>query len=73
MEVDDDSYLPQDATASILRALRLSQAEQLQALPMLQRDPGATLKEVKQFTEKRHADFTMWVRTFVQTERDYKA
>ena len=73
MEVDDDSYLPQDATASILRALRLSQAEQLQALPMLQRDPGTTLKEVKQFTEKRHADFTMWVRTFVQVERDYKA
>ena len=40
---------------------------------MLQKDPGATLKEVKEFTEKRHADFTMWVRTFVQAEKDYKA
>ena len=73
MEVNDEQYLPQDATASILHALKLTQAEQLKALPMLQKDPGATLKEVKEFTEKRHADFTMWVRTFVQTERDYKA
>ena len=24
-------------------------------------------------TEKRHADYTMWVRTFAQTEKDYKA
>ena len=73
METDEEQYLPQDATASVLRALRLTQAEQLKALSMLQKDPGATLKEVKEFTEKRHADFTMWVRTFVQTEKDYKA
>ena len=28
---------------------------------------------MKEFTEKRHADYTMWVRTFPQTEKDYKA
>ena len=73
MEIDEEQYLPQDATASVLRALRLNQAEQLKAIPMLQKDSGVTISEMKEFTEKRHADYTMWVRTFAQTEKDYKA
>ena len=52
MEVDDDPYLPQDVTASILRALKLTQAEQLQALPMLQRDYKASQQ---QYGTRTHA------------------
>ena len=73
MEIDEEQYLPQDATASVLRALRLNQAEQLKAIPMLQKDSGVTISEMKEFTEKCHADYTMWVRLFAQTEKDYKA
>ena len=69
MEIDEEQYLPQDATASVLRALRLNQAEQLKAIPMLQKDSGVTISEMKEFTEKCHADYTMWVRTFAQTEK----
>ena len=50
METDEEQYLPQDATASVLRALRLNQAEQLNAIPMLQKDPGVTIREMKEFT-----------------------
>ena len=30
------------------------------------------MDEMKQFTRKRHADYSLWCRTFQKTECDYK-
>ena len=73
MEPGEEQYLPQEAMAHVFRALRLNQDEQIKVLPLLQREGRVTLDKMKAFTRKRHSEYSLWVRTFCQTDKDYKA
>ena len=54
-------------------ALKLNQNEQIKVLPLLQREGRVTLDKMKAFTSKRHSEYSLWVRPFCQTDKDYRA
>ena len=64
--------IPEDILCNIYRALKLSQDEKISVMPLIERETGVSLAEIRDFTRKRHQTFSLYQRTLQKAEKDNK-
>ena len=64
--------VPEDVLCNIFRALKLSLDEKIAIMPLMERETGVTLGEIREYTRKRHSTFSLYERTLHKAEKEYK-
>ena len=67
-----DQVVPQYVLCNIFRALKLSQDEKISIMPLMERETGVTLGEIREYTKKRHSTFSLYERTLQKAEKEYR-
>ena len=65
-----DQVVPQDVLCNIFRALKLSLDEEIAIMPLMERETGVTLGEIREYTRKRHSTFSLYERTLQKAEKE---